>query len=175
MITENLFLLIKHGFTVELSDDETIITITYTKKTWRVIGLIVSLIGLITCISGILYLLINEESGYQPLLFRMLLSLGIILGILGFSLKNRNKENDIHIDLTNKNLTFGQSKNKNRHVRYTYSFSELSNLRVMKYGSKYVLIVQIGADQSVLFALKTNPENLSLLQGLKDELQTILH
>ena len=64
MITENLFLLIKHGFTVELSDDETIITITYTKKTWRVIGLIVSLIGLITCISGILYLLINEESGY---------------------------------------------------------------------------------------------------------------
>ena len=105
----NYEILKKYGYQLSESGGSTIIE---KKNIYGQLGILTVLIGSSAIVSAFVYLALNEQTGFNPVLLRVLISSGIILPLVGLGI--RSARNKIAIKISEQDKTiFVNKKDKN--------------------------------------------------------------
>jgi len=155
----------------EVSYDGDVITIIRPNQK-NLIGIILILISCLLIVLTIGYLTVYE-TGFHPLLFRLGISVGILLFLIGLGIRSKRNSNNTLINLKSRQLSIGDSKSWEEGVKFKYAFDKISNPRFITWKKQLVYLVEIKKQDVVLFKFKKNTLDDSKMEQLISELKEL--
>lgn len=99
----------KYGYQLSESDSSTTIE---KKNVYGQLGIFTILIGLSAIVTAFVYLALNDQTGLNAILFRVLISFGIMLPLVGFGIRSARNKITVKISELDKTILV-KKKDKN--------------------------------------------------------------
>ncbi|MFT6983843.1 MAG: hypothetical protein ACJAUD_002623 [Crocinitomicaceae bacterium] len=153
-MSEKYKILTSYKYEIDGSDKE--IQISRRNKK-GVVGILIVTLGIALLISSFAYLAINDQSGFNPTLLRVMLSLGIILPLIGFVVRGGRNSIKINISSINKSIEIWKKDNKGIHqINLDSKKLPISFIAKTTGDTCYVQIIMDGKEINILELRRTD-------------------